>query len=238
MKRQTDRAQKLIAIASLVLNCILIIVLIFKAIDKQTAEIAQPDEQSYDYHSNPYYDAFLSTFQLNERETDVVFLGDSITQNGMWSEFFPDKNILNRGIGSGVSEGVLDRFDEIEIHRPKMIFLMIGCNDTVCGIAQSETVENVEQIVMRAKQNLPNCKVYLQSVLPSNLDEGMIKSLNKRYMELASRYENCTYIDLYPLFCNEDGSQNEILFSSDHVHLNGEGYKRWIEILKDYLQEL
>lgn len=47
---------------------------------------------------NYKYDAKLSTFMLNSNETDIVFLGDSITAYIDWNEFFPSTNLLNRGI--------------------------------------------------------------------------------------------------------------------------------------------
>lgn len=47
---------------------------------------------------NLKYEARVSTFKLNTSETDIVFVGDSITAYIDWNEFFPSSNLLNRGI--------------------------------------------------------------------------------------------------------------------------------------------
>lgn len=191
----------------------------------------------YDYRSNAYYDAYLSTFRLNDRQADIVFLGDSITLGGRWDEFFQSKNVLNRGIGSDVSEGCLNRLDEIEKHAPKMIFLMIGCNDLARHILQDEIVGNVEQILTETAEKLPECTIYLQSVLPFDEDLQRTQELNSSYQKLADRYEQCIYVDLYPLFLDENGQQNRNLFSTDRVHLNGEGYRIWINAISCYVYD-
>lgn len=54
---------------------------------------------SYSYSDNPQYDANLTMFKFIDGDADVVFSGDSITANGRFSEFFPEENVMNRGIG-------------------------------------------------------------------------------------------------------------------------------------------
>ena len=151
----------------------------------------------------------------------------------MWSEFFPDANILNRGIGSDTSEGVLNRFNEVISHEPKKIFLMIGCNDIGKNIPQEEIINNVETIWKEADCKLPECEFYLQSLLPSNLDKDKVFSLNYAYRNLSEKYDNCTYIDLHSLFLNSNGDVRKVFFGMDAVHLNGAGYTVWINEISE-----
>ena len=51
-----------------------------------------------DSAKNYKYDARLSTFRLNSNEATTVFLGDSITAYVDWNEFFPNSDLLNRGV--------------------------------------------------------------------------------------------------------------------------------------------
>ncbi len=55
-------------------------------------------------------------YEMNTKETDIIFLGDSITLQGDFGEFFSDKRVPNRGIGNDTSEGVLNRLDEVVSH--------------------------------------------------------------------------------------------------------------------------
>lgn len=181
---------------------------------------------------NPQYAAYLSMFELNDREADVIFLGDSITARARYCEFYPETNVLNRGIGSDTSEGVLNRLEEIESHDPRAIFLMIGINDLGYGIPEDTTVKNVEDIIRRLNETLPECTVYLESVLPAaGVKLEGVEELNREYKVTADTYDNCTYVDLYPLFINENDTVREEYISGDGVHLNGAGYQAIIKAL-------
>lgn len=195
----------------------------------------QDIESAYDFHSNVYYDAYCSTFLLNERDTDIVFLGDSITMGGQWNEFFPLQHVLNRGIGSDVSAGCLARLDEVMSHHPEKIFIMIGCNDLAHNISQEETIYNVEQMLIEVKCKLPECTVYLQSILPSTLDSETVETLNMAYQALSEKHNNCIFVNLWPLFLDEKGRQNSNYYAGDNVHLTGDGYRVWIEAIDDFV---
>ena len=56
----------------------------------------------------------------------LVFLGDSITDDGNWDKLFPNLSAENRGIGGDSTLGLLNRLDQIIALQPSQIFLMIG----------------------------------------------------------------------------------------------------------------
>lgn len=190
----------------------------------------------YNYSLNSQYNAYLSTFRLNERDADVVFVGDSITARGRFSELFPDVNVLNRGIGSDVSEGVLNRIDEVILHKPKIIVLMIGINDLGYKIDENAVVGNVRKTLEQIHVELPDCNVYLMSVLPvETLALAKVKSLNVAYRQIAAEYDFCTYIDLYSSFMENEKIRAGLL-CSDGVHLNGAGYALWADSLREKIE--
>ena len=60
---------------------------------------------------------------LPERDSGIVFLGNSITAWGEWAELFNDENIANRGIPGDHCDGVRERLDEHSKAAPsKIIF--------------------------------------------------------------------------------------------------------------------
>ena len=75
----------------------------------------------------------------NEKVTEkplAVLMGDSITDN--WDredpDFFPENNIVCRGISGQTSSQMLIRFrqDVIELH-PKYVVILAGTNDLACN---------------------------------------------------------------------------------------------------------
>lgn len=187
----------------------------------------------YSYLSNPQYDACLSTFELNNNETDVVYVGDSITARGHFEEFFPDVALLNRGIGSDTVEGVFNRIDEVLSHNPKKIFLMIGINDISKGVHKEISMEYYEKTIRAIKEKNSNCDLYIESVLPTTtIDIELISQFNKDLRNLCEN-EDVEYIDVYSKFIH-NGKIDTSLLSSDGVHLNGKGYSKLILVLNEY----
>lgn len=190
------------------------------------------------YDENNWYAPYVEQARdLSELgSADVVMVGDSLTMYGLWQEFFPNVVIANRGIGSDVSEGVLSRLDTVVGLRPSKVFLMIGTNDVSRGYDEADIVANMEAILETLESELPDAQIYLESVLPrlaKNADA--IESLNVEYRRLADGYANVTYVDLYPLYCDENGVPVSELFASDGYHMSGSGYALWVEQIREFV---
>lgn len=182
----------------------------------------------------------LSMFKASPMFKDaIVFVGDSITEGGNWSELFPNHHILNRGIGGDVSEGVLKRVDEIIRHRPIKIFICIGTNDLAKEVPQNTIIGNYKKIVETLEMQLPQAKIYVQSVLPvgknviAGHDNKKIALLNKEIEKLC-KDKQLTYIDLYSNFTDSSGYLNPS-YTNDKLHLMGEGYLLWKKLIEAYL---
>lgn len=218
------------ACLSLIANLLFAIVLFPKPKKSNNANA------EYNYLSNPQYLANCTMFELTDTTADIVFVGDSITAYAHWEEFFPQENVLNRGIGSDSSEGIFNRLDEIIAREPKEIFLMIGINDLAYEIKQDTTKWYIAKIVQSCIFALPDCKIYLESVLPyETISLERICSLNHEIESVAEDTERCEFIDLYSLFINEKEEIKEDLLSADGVHLSGDGYRVWIEAIQNYI---
>ncbi len=58
------------------------------------------------------YERRLTLFEaLPKRLGGIVFLGDSITYEGPWSELFPQTQIHNFGVDGDTSAGLLERIE-------------------------------------------------------------------------------------------------------------------------------
>jgi lysophospholipase L1-like esterase len=194
--------------------------------------------------------SYANEYYLNKRDLqeaipvhswNIVFLGNSITERGLWSELFPAVPVLNRGIGGDNCWGVYARLDSILTGKPASIYLLIGINDLGRGLPVKLIAMKYEQIIRKIRKDSPGTRLFLQTVLPINETtiryEYMkgktagILTLNDHIRELASKYD-LPLLDLFSAFA--DGQkQLPASLCVDGLHLNGVGYSQWKEF---YLQ--
>lgn len=165
----------------------------------------------------------------------IVFLGDSLVDEGRWDEMFPNHTISNRGILADRTEHVILRLGQITKWQPSKVFIMIGTNDLKFGIKQATLLSNYRHILNSIKKESPKTEVFVQSLLPREARfQKRIEKINRKLRNLAED-SGCTYIDLHSSFLDNDGSlRND--YTNDDLHLSGAGYLRWIELIKPYIQ--
>lgn len=198
------------------------------------------------YHNNLYYYQRTSLFEkLPIDSDDIIFLGNSITDNCEWHELFDNPNIKNRGIGSDVSMGVYERLAPIVEGKPAKIFLMIGINDVSHDLSTDSIVGNITRIVRKIRHDSPATQLYIQSMLPTNDSFGQYRKIvgkapqiieiNQRLKQLAQA-EQCTYIDLYSHLTTPGSTDLNPTYTNDGLHLMGDAYLVWREVLLPYLK--
>lgn len=195
-------------------------------------------------YSNFYYQRKSLFQQLPIKSTDIIFVGNSITNGAEWSELFENPNIKNRGISGDISQGVYDRLDDIIKGKPKKIFLLVGINDIALNIPTNTIYTNIEKIISKIKINSKQTQIYLQSVLPTNPDiknfpnhkkPEKIKDLNEKIKFLAKKH-NINYIDLYSHFIIKNTDILNPKYTNDGLHLMGEGYILWKNLIAQHLK--
>jgi len=187
-----------------------------------------------------YYDQKLSMFeQMPTPPNSIVWLGDSITDGGEWSELFPQYNTLNRGISADNTFGVLHRLQEVIRRKPNKLFLMIGINDISRTIPDEIILRNYRRIIEQVQEQSPSTQIYVQSILPTNhLFTQFPNHQNKtahiiyinQALRILCREKQISYINLYDSFTDSNGNLDQ-RYTNDGLHLTGEGYLRWKEIL-------
>lgn len=171
----------------------------------------------------------------------IVFVGDSITEAGEWSEFLGHGDVVNRGIGGDSTARILDRIESVAGTRPSKLFLMAGIND-LGAFDEREVFDRYRQIVDTVKRVSPGTRIYLQSTLPVNReirdtgrDNGRVAHLNALLAGLAARDDRVEWIDVGRALADRDGNLDRA-YTYDGVHLNGAGYARWKAVILPYLQ--
>ena len=197
-------------------------------------------------YSTFYYQRATLFEELPVTSSDIIFLGNSITNGGEWAELFDNPHVKNRGISGDVCMGVYDRLDAILKGSPAKIFLLIGINDVDRGASADTIVERIGMIVDKIRKDSPSTKIYLQSVLPVSDHYKMfnghtsrwqvVPEINKGLVRLAAD-RGVKYIDLYSHFIDYSSGKMNIKYTNDGLHLLGKGYKKWVGIVKPYVDE-
>ncbi len=229
--------KKIILITSLVVNAILIgasLIIIntqggMDFIEEQF-QTMNSNEEFTEYHRQKK-DIFEA---LDGESADKIFLGDSITDHGEFPEYFPDEQVLNRGIAEDTTNGVLDRIDEVVERNPEEVYIMIGVNDIAASVKKDTYEKNMQDIVDAFDQE--KTRVVLQSLLPVNNESFNNKLPNSRVddfneiLEKVAAENNIEYLDLHSHFEDNNGQLKKDL-TIDGLHLMGEGYDIWMEQL-------
>ena len=182
-----------------------------------------------------YYDRIEVFKRDTLRFNQIVFLGNSITEGGKdWNEKFGVVGISNRGISGDSTDGVIARLNEIIHFSPKAIFLLIGINDIYNELTPSTdyVANNILKIIKRINQELPETKIFLQTILPVEKEvyKDKVIAVNEMIKTFVSQ-SKFEIIDLYSIFVNKDGKMKKEL-SYDGVHLNDKGYSVWVDHIK------
>jgi lysophospholipase L1-like esterase len=163
-------------------------------------------------------------------EGRVVFLGDDITE--AWTQFFPGKPYLNRGIRRQTSGQMLLRFRQDVISlKPKVVVIQAGAND-LAGFSGPATqpmiAENFMSMVELAKAN--GIRVVLASLTPvcdcplrqtQIRPVGKIMGVNEWLKNYASE-TGSVYLDYYPALAEGRALKKE--YTLDGFLLNAAAY--------------
>lgn len=201
----------------------------------------QPEKKIDSSYNNTYYQGRMELFNtLPLQQKGIVFLGNSITERGNWSELLPGQKIMNRGIGGDNTFGVLARLDMVVKAVPKKVFLLIGINDLSRALPKEVILNNYERIINYIRTNSPKTTLYVQSVLPlyeplttaaylKNKKDSILQ-LNIGIRQLADKYK-LTYINLHEVFADGNGDLKKE-YTADGIHVKPAAYVLWIDFLR------
>ena len=187
-----------------------------------------------------YYDQKLSMFEtMPDQEKEIVWMGDSITDGGEWSELFPGLRTLNRGISSDNTFGMLYRINEVAKRKPAKLFLLIGINDIARNIPNEVILRNYVQLVDSIQMQSPNTQIFIQTILPTNNAYTQFKNHQNKTEQIAEvnnglkmmcQQRRLQLVDLFTAMSDAEGKLDS-RYTNDGLHLTGAGYQRWKQFL-------
>jgi len=142
--------------------------------------------------------------RLREGHVDLVFYGDSITQDWehgsvqpwddfkpAWERYYGDRNAVNLGFSGDTTASLLWRVEhgEAEGISPKVAVVLIGANNLGrLHWSGADTLAGIDADVAAIRQRLPRTKILLLGILPSERSEWATATTLEVNQALAERY--------------------------------------------------
>ncbi len=190
------------------------------------------------------------------RNVDLVFLGNSITQSwggegrnvwklgqSIWDKYYSNRNAANFGISGDRTQHMLWRIDHgnFDLIHPKVVVVMAGTNNMEDNTAK-DIAKGIKAILERLQQKIPDSKLLLLGIFPrgekpDDLLRKKVNKINKLIVKFQDN-EKVFFLNLDSVFLNKDGTANTSLMRSDFIHLQLAGYEAWANAMNPKLFEL
>ena len=163
-----------------------------------------------------------------------LFIGDSLIEFFDWQERFPGREVFNYGSAGETAEGLLARLPNIldRVQAPDLVMIMTGINNV--AMEDYGFLYTYEKIITQLRKKYGQATIVMASLLPVDLFflGDAIPRVNERLIDIAKN-NSIHYLDLYPLFLDENSRAISSYFEADGVHLSAEGYEVWSRALEN-----
>jgi len=198
------------------------------------------DWQSYDWVVR--HEQILALNKPGAFQTDVVFIGDSITHfwsgepkakrvagKESWEKWIAPHHPINLGYGWDRTENVLWRLRHGEVAglKPKAYVVLIGTNN-LSGINRvADTVEGVTEVCREIRRQTPQAKILLMAILPRgakpDATRQRVTDANKLLKTQAPQIADA-FVDVTDKLIEADGSILKETMG-DYLHPTNKGYE-------------
>lgn len=163
-----------------------------------------------------------------------LFIGDSLIEFFNWQKRFPDNHVSNFGSAGETAEGLLARLPNIILRSqsPDLVMIMTGTNNI--AMEDYGFLLTYEKIIDLLQKSYAQAAIVMTSLLPIELFflGDAVPRVNKRLKDLAMD-KHILYLDLYPLFLDEETRAITAYYEADGVHLSYQGYEVWARALEN-----
>ena len=188
---------------------------------------------------------------LEHADAEIAFFGDSRVIGADWYSAYPDKKVINLGVGGDRISNLLLRMNQIKVLAEKgnlkYCFLAIGGNDCLSSKFNTDTFRSEYDTLLTKLQDL-GITVYVNTIAGvtsegTSLSENDAKKANSKMAQGneiirdLAQLHGMTLIDMAELMNNPDGTLKAAYASPDGVHFSAEGNAFWYDTLRPYLYD-
>ncbi len=184
--------------------------------------------------------------ESEKSECDVLFFGSSSIR--LWKslkEDFAPYTVVNRGYGGATLRDLHYYYTTVMAHYRPRAFVIYCDNDlrtkTEIDIPVGELFDLYRMLFDRIDKDYPDTPILFLSVKHSKRREAIRNRqavFNSLMKEYADSSDHITFVDVTTPLLKADGSVDTSLFLEDNIHLNSEGYKRWVAAIRPVLDSL
>lgn len=179
--------------------------------------------------------------RVHQDNCDLLFLGDSITQNyektgpapdelfyPTWEFFYGARRAINLGFSGDETEHVLWRLDHGEVDgiSPRVTVILIGTNNTNKhrDWTAAQTLAGIEAIVTDVHTRLPHTKILLLGILPTDLGQdktAIDRGINHTLQHDYSKSRFVTVLDIEQTFFKENKLDTSLFYDTRFAQPHG-----------------
>lgn len=181
----------------------------------------------------------ISESQWKDERPLNIITGDSHIESGNWYDLLGGAYaVRNCGLGGAKIHTVISLVSAISDAHPRTVILMCGINDLSGGATPDACLKDYEQLILAVKERLSPGKIIVMSVMPvsQSLVDGNARKLNETvyaFDEMLSQLckrSGVVFVDVNGAVSDSNRGLRED-FTTDGLHLNGNGYKSVAKVL-------
>lgn len=203
---------------------------------------------SFETKAQPFIDE-IKAFKAQDSthfppKHEILFIGSSSFH--YWTDvqtYFPKYPIINRGFGGSTLVDVIRYTNDIIFpYQPKQIVIYCGEND----LAYSDTVtaqivfDRFKELFQIIRIKMHNENIVFVSIKPSPSRAALFPKMeqaNVLIKSFLSTQKNASFVDVYHLMLNADGTPMKEIFKPDNLHMKANGYAIWQKAIEPYLMK-
>ncbi len=225
-----------------------------------TGTVKSPSDR-FDYDNyyecrQPLYNTYYKL--VENKKLNIVYFGGSVTagygssdaESTSWraltskwfTDTFPEAAVssYNSAIGgSGSMHGAFRCAHDVLALKPDLVFIEFAINDLYCGTSESNVKKYYESIIRQIKTAYPDCDIIsLYTIDQSSASSGTLPIQTAAEESVAKHY-NIPSISIGAALTSDIDCKDNAAFSeyfTDIVHPNDKGYRRYFEIIREYLE--
>lgn len=160
------------------------------------------------------------------------------------NDYFPDRNIINRGFGGSTLLDLIYIYrDIVPVYEPKQIVIYCGENDLAFddSLSSSEVLSRFKVLYHMIRVDFgDDVLVSYISMKPSPARVRLMdrfKETDILIKDFLSEQSQVNYIDVYPHMLDDNWLPDKNLFLDDLLHNNKKGYMIWKNVMEEFLIE-